>query len=51
MLFHNEQFDYNNIVQVLRIVLPNEMRGKYSHRDYLGAIIKVGINREKLEMY
>lgn len=48
MLFHNEQFDYNNIVQALRIVLPNEMRGKYSHRDYLGAIIKVGINREKI---
>lgn len=47
-VFENNYFDYNNIVQVLRIILPNEMRGKYSHRDYLGAIIKVGLKREKI---
>jgi len=47
-VFENKLFDYNNILQVMRITLPNEMRGKYSHRDYLGAIIKVGIKREKV---
>lgn len=47
-VFENNYFDYNNIVQVLRITLPNEMRGKYTHRDYLGAVIKVGIKREKV---
>jgi len=47
-VFENNQFDFNNIMQVFRITLPNEIRGKYSHRDYLGAIIKVGIRREKI---
>lgn len=47
-VFENDYFDYNNLVQIIRIILPNEMRGKYSHRDYLGAVIKVGIKREKV---
>ncbi len=47
-VFENNYFDYNNIVQVIRITLPNEMRGKYTHRDYLGAIVKVGIKRDKV---
>lgn len=47
-VFLNNQYDFNNVCQILRIILPNEMRGKYSHRDYLGAIIKVGIKREKI---
>ncbi len=47
-VFENNYFDYNNIMQVIRITLPNEMRGKYNHRDYLGAVIKVGIKREKV---
>ncbi len=47
-VFENKQFDYNTILQVIRIKLPNDMRGKYNHRDYLGAVIKVGIKREKV---
>lgn len=47
-VFANNYFDYNNIVQIIRITLPNEMRGKYTHRDYLGAVIKVGVKREKV---
>ncbi len=35
-------------VEVLRIELPKEMRGKYTHRDYLGGLIKLGIKREKI---
>ena len=38
----------NNIVQIIRIKLPNELIGKYTHRDYLGAVIKLGIKREKV---
>lgn len=47
-VFNNNQYDFNNIVKVIRVILPNEMKGKYSHRDYLGAVIKVGLKREKV---
>lgn len=47
-VFELGYFDYNNMIQIIRITLPNEMRGKYSHRDYLGAVVKVGIRREKV---
>ena len=47
-VFENEKFDYNSIFGVIRIQLPNELKGMYSHRDYLGAIIKIGIKREKV---
>ncbi len=47
-VFNNNQYDFNNIVRVIRVILPNEMKGKYSHRDYLGAVIKVGLKREKV---
>ena len=32
----------------IRIVLPKEMHGAYSHRDYLGGLMKLGIKREKI---
>lgn len=47
-VFQNKKFDYNSLLQVIRVKLPNEMRGQYSHRDYLGAVIKVGVKREKV---
>ena len=47
-VFNNNQYDFNNIVKVVKVTLPNEMRGKYSHRDYLGAVIKIGLKREKV---
>lgn len=47
-VFEQNHFDYNNIMQIIRITLPSAMRGKYNHRDYLGAVIKVGIKREKV---
>lgn len=47
-VLENNYFDYNNLIQIIRIILPNELRGKYNHRDYLGAIIKTGIKREKV---
>lgn len=47
-VFENQYFDYNNLMNIIRIILPSEMRGKYSHRDYLGGIVKMGIKREKV---
>jgi len=38
----------SNIVQIIRIVLPDDLKGKYTHRDYLGAVIKLGIERKKV---
>lgn len=32
----------------IRINVPKEMYGKYSHRDYLGGLMKLGIKREKI---
>ncbi len=40
--------NYNNIMQIVEITLPNEMHGKYTHRDYLGGLMKLGIKREKM---
>ena len=37
-----------NIVQIIRIELPDDLKGKYTHRDYLGAVIKLGLKREKV---
>lgn len=38
----------SQIIQIIRIDLPEDLYGKYSHRDYLGAVIKLGIKREKV---
>lgn len=35
-------------IKCIRIKLPKEMYGKYTHRDYLGGLIKLGIKREKI---
>ena len=38
----------SNILQIIRIELPDDLKGKYTHRDYLGAVIKLGIERKKV---
>lgn len=38
----------SNIIQIVRIELPEDLKGKYTHRDYLGAVIKLGVKREKV---
>lgn len=40
--------NYNNVMQIVEIILPNELKGKYTHRDYLGGLMKLGIKREKI---
>ena len=42
------QKNISNIISVIRIQLPDDLKGKYTHRDYLGAVIKLGIKREKV---
>ena len=38
----------SNIAQIIRIELPDDLKGQYAHRDYLGAVIKLGVKREKV---
>lgn len=35
-------------MKVISIGLPNDLRGKYGHRDYLSGLMKLGIKREKV---
>ena len=38
--------NYNKMLKIVRIELPEEEQGKYSHRNYLGGIVKLGLKRE-----
>ncbi len=40
--------NYNKILKIVRITLSEEEQGKYSHRNYLGGIVKLGLKREKV---
>ena len=40
--------NYKNIFSVIRITLPNENKDKYTHKDYLGGIMKLGIDRSRI---
>ncbi len=40
--------NYDKIMQVIEILLPNNLKGEYTHRDYLGGLMKLGIKREKI---
>ncbi len=55
VVFYPENYDeitieknYTNILKIVRIILPEEAKGKYSHRNYLGGIVKLGLKREKV---
>lgn len=37
-----------NILKVIKITLPKELTGEFSHRDYLGASMKAGLNRDRI---
>lgn len=48
---YNEEMlkkNYSKIIKIIRIVLDEEEKGKYSHRNYLGGIVKLGLKREKV---
>lgn len=38
----------NEIINVIKITLPNELIGKYEHRDYLSSVMKLGLGRERI---
>ena len=45
---YNEEMlkkNYSKIIKIIRIVLDEEEKGKYSHRNYLGGIVKLGLKR------
>lgn len=47
----NEELARRNlesIISIIRIILPNELKDKYEHRNYLSALIKIGVVREKI---
>lgn len=55
VIFYPDKFDkniveknYTNIMGVVEILLPNDLKESYTHRDYLGGLMKLGIKREKI---
>lgn len=40
--------NYSKIIKAIRILLGEDEKGKYSHRNYLSGIIKIGMKREKV---
>ena len=40
--------NYSKIIKIIRINLSEEDYKKYSHRNYLGGIVKLGLKREKV---
>ena len=55
LIVFSEKFDISmveknltKIIKVVRISLADTEKGKYTHRNYLGGIVKVGMKREKV---
>lgn len=55
LIIYPEKFDIDivnrnleNIIKAVKIKLPKEVKGKYTHRDYLGAVMKTGLNRNRV---
>lgn len=44
----NKENYYKQIMKVIRVELPKELYNTYEHKNYLGAIMKLGIKREKV---
>ena len=40
--------NHTKIISIIKIKLPNDLEDEYDHRRYLGAIIKLGIDRGKI---
>lgn len=55
LIFYPEKIDQemalkniDNIICVIRITLPNSLKGTFEHRDFLSGIMKLGLIREKI---
>ena len=40
--------NYTKFFKIVRVNLSEDEKGKYSHRNYLGGIVKLGLKREKV---
>lgn len=38
----------SNTLKVIKVELPNEVYGKFKHRDYLGALMSFGLSRDRI---
>ena len=54
-IFYSEKYNkemieknYSKMIKIIRIKLGKEEVGKYTHRNYLGGIVKLGMKREKV---
>lgn len=47
-IFKDKIPNKNEYINVIRIILPKQLYTQYTHRDYLGGIMKTGIKREKI---
>ncbi len=47
-IFINEIPNKEEYLSIIRIILSKQLVGQYTHRDYLGGVIKTGIKREKI---
>lgn len=45
------KIDFNEWIKVLRITLPNEKRGEYTHRNYLRSVYEIGNKKRKDRRY
>lgn len=43
-----DKINLNEYINVIRIILPDELEGEYFHKNYLGGLMKLGIEREKI---
>lgn len=37
-----------NIIKAIKVELPNEVYGKFEHRDYLGTLMSFGLSRDRI---
>ncbi|MDE5830638.1 MAG: hypothetical protein K2H53_02970 [Clostridia bacterium] len=37
-----------SIIKAVKIKLPKELKGKYTHREYLGSVMQTGLNRNRI---
>ena len=47
----NEKIIFNSIdeiINVIKVTVPNELVGKYEHRDYLSSVMRLGLGRERI---
>jgi RNA-binding protein YlmH len=44
----NIEKTYSNIMSIIRVELPKEQWSSYEHKTYLGALMKIGLKREKI---